>query len=400
MSENLRYWLWLQKALGEGAYISRIVDEFGSAKALYNANILEWRMSPNLTARQIDRLGETDINSVDEIIYTCQSNNWQIIDYDDNRYPKRLKEIINPPAVLYADGDLPDIDNLAVIGVVGTRKASDYAIKVTHIMSRGATDAGLLIVSGGALGVDTAAHKGALMAGGKTVAVLGCGLGANYLNENKSLRDTIKHNGALVTEYPPFTRASRTTFPMRNRIISGLSVGVLVVEAGVKSGSLITANFALEQGRDVFAIPASVLSLDFAGTNKLIDDGAMVATKPVHLAAPYAERFDTVNLSKVKGVEEYMTVLSDKSANAPKSAAPVFGADMADREKRMKNEKQASKLTGSAKTVYQCLDESFAHIDVITEKTGLTVSQVMAALTQLEIMGLTESTSGKRYKKI
>lgn len=400
MSENVRYWLWLQKALGEGAYISRIVEEFGSAKALYNANILEWRMSPNLTARQIDRLGETDMNSVDEIIYTCQSNNWQIIDYDDNRYPKRLKEIINPPAVLYVDGALPDIDNLAVIGVVGTRKASDYAIKVTHIMSRGATDAGLLIVSGGALGVDTAAHKGALMAGGKTVAVLGCGLGTNYLNENKSLRDTIKHNGALVTEYPPFTRASRTTFPMRNRIISGLSVGVLVVEAGVKSGSLITANFALEQGRDVFAIPASVLSLDFAGTNKLIDDGAMVATKPVHLAAPYAEQFDTVDLSRVKSVEEYMTAHNDKSANAPKSAAPVFGADRKDREKRMKMEKQALELTGSAKTVYQCLDESFAHIDVITEKTGLTVSQVMAALTQLEIMGLTESTSGKRYKRI
>lgn len=400
MSENLRYWLWLQRALGEGAYISRIVDEFGSAKGLYDANILEWRMSPNLTARQIDKLGETNLNSADEIIYTCQSNNWQIIDYDDNRYPKRLKEIINPPAVLYVDGDLPDIDNLAAIGVVGTRKASDYAIKVTHIMSRGATDAGLLIVSGGALGVDTAAHKGALMARGKTVAVLGCGLGTSYLNENKALRDTIKHNGALVTEYPPFTRASRTTFPMRNRIISGLSVGVLVVEAGVKSGSLITANFALEQGRDVFAIPASVLSLDFAGTNKLIDDGAMVATKPIHLAAPYSERFDTVDLSRVKGVEEYMSALSDKSANAPVSADPVFGADMADREKRMKNEKQAAMLKGNANTVYQCLDSSFHHIDVITEKTGLTVSQVMAALTQLEIMGLTESTSGKRYKKI
>ncbi len=400
MSENLRYWLWLQKALGEGAYLSRIVDEFGSAKALYDANILEWRMSPNLTARQIDRLGETDIHSVDEIIYTCKSNNWQIIDYDDNRYPKRLKEIINPPAVLYVDGVLPDIDNLATVGVVGTRKASDYAIKVTHIMSRGATDAGLLIVSGGALGVDTAAHKGALMAGGKTIAVLGCGLGTSYLNENKSLRDTIKHNGALVTEYPPFTRASRTTFPMRNRIISGLSVGVLVVEAGVKSGSLITANFALEQGRDVFAIPASVLSLDFAGTNKLIDDGAMVATKPIHLAAPYAEKFDTVDLSKVKSVEHYMNATSDKGANIPKANEPVFDAALKDRDKRIKNEKQASKLTGNADVVYQCLNESFAHIDIITEKTGLTVSQVMAALTQLEIMGLTESTSGKRYKRI
>lgn len=400
MSENLRYWLWLQKALGEGAYINRIVDEFGSAKALYEANILEWRMSPNLTARQIDKLGETDINSVDEIIYTCQRNNWQIIDYDDNRYPKRLREIINPPAVLYIDGALPDIDNLAVIGVVGTRKASDYAIKVTHIMSRGASDAGLLIVSGGALGVDTAAHKGALMAGGKTVAVLGCGFGTSYLSENKPLRDTIKHNGALVTEYPPFTRASRTTFPLRNRIISGLSVGVLVVEAGVKSGSLITANFALEQGRDVFAIPASVLSPDFAGTNKLIDDGAMVATKPVHLADAYAEKFPSVNPAKVRSVEEYMSMTADKNANIPKAEEPVFDVIPKDRNKRIQNEKRASELTGSADTVYRCLDESFAHIDIIKEKTGLDVSQVMAALTQLEIMGLTESTSGKRYKRI
>lgn len=267
-------------------------------------------------------------------------------------------------------------------------------------MSRGATDAGLLIVSGGALGVDTAAHKGALMAGGKTIAVLGCGLGTSYLNENKSLRDTIKHNGALVTEYPPFTRASRTTFPMRNRIISGLSVGVLVVEAGVKSGSLITANFALEQNRDVFAIPASVLSLDFAGTNKLIDDGAMVATKPIHLAEAYAERFDSVKPEKVKSVEEYMSMSADKSANIPEVKEPVFDAPSKDRNKRMKNEKAASKLTGSADIVYRCLDESFVHIDIITEKTGLNVSQVMAALTQLEIMGLTESTSGKRYKKI
>ncbi|HBN38346.1 MAG TPA: DNA-protecting protein DprA [Ruminococcaceae bacterium] len=399
MSENLRYWLWLQRALGEGAYIKNMIEDFGSVKKLYSSNILEWRMSPALTAKQIDRLEQTDINSVDEIIYTCEKNGWTIIDYDDERYPNRLREIHNPPCVLYVDGILPDIDNLAVIGIVGTRKASTYAIKVTHIMSRGITECGALVVSGGALGVDTAAHKGALTAGGNTVAVLGCGLGASYLNENKPLRDIIKNNGALVTEYPPFTRASRTTFPMRNRIISGLSVGVLVVEAGVKSGSLITANYALEQGRDIFAVPASVLSVDFSGTNKLIDDGAMVATKPAQIVSVYAEKFSTIDISKARSIDELMNDESDKSANVEKNENKLsFESIEENREKRLKNEHKASTLNGDAKIVYQCLNDCFLHIDAIIEKTGLTSAKVMASITQLEVMGLIESTSGKRYK--
>lgn len=399
MSENLRYWLWLQKALGEGAYIKNIIEDFGTVKRLYESNILEWKMSPALTPKQIDKLEQTDINSIDEILYTCENNGWTIIDYDDMRYPQRLKEIHNPPCALYIDGDFPDIDNLAVIGIVGTRKASAYAVKVAHIMSRGITECGALVVSGGALGVDTAAHKGALTAGGQTIAVLGCGLGAGYLNENKSLRDVIKNNGALVTEYPPFTRASRTTFPMRNRIISGLSVGVLVVEAGVKSGSLITANFAAEQGRDIFAVPSSVLSVDFAGTNKLIDDGAMVATKPAQIAAAYAERFSTIDLSKVRTVDELMNDETDKSANVKKDDSKLsFEALEENREKRINNEKIALTLSGDAKTVFMCLNDCFLHIDTIIERTGLTSARVMASITQLEVMGLVESASGKRYR--
>lgn len=399
MSENLKYWLWLQKALGEGAYIKSIIEDFGSVKKLYESNILEWRMSSSLTAKQIDRLEQTDINSVNEIIYNCERNSWQLVDYDDDLYPERLREIINPPAVLYIDGALPDIDNSALIGIVGTRKASDYAIKVTHIMSRGCAEAGAVVVSGGALGVDTAAHKGAIMAGGKTIAVLGCGFGTNYLYANRDLREAIKANGALVTEYPPFTQARRDTFPMRNRLISALSVGVLVVEAGVKSGSLITANYALEQGRDVFAIPASVLSLNFAGTNKLIDDGAMVATKPIHLVAPYAARFDSLDITKVRTVDEYIYDTSDKGANIPEKALPSFDNTDRDREKRTEKEDAANKLSGDMKTVYQYLGSSFEHIDLITRATGLAGSRVMVALTQLELMELAESTSGKRYKK-
>ena len=398
MSENLRYWLWMQKALGEGAHIKNILEDFGSAKRLYDSNILEWKMSASLVSKQINRLEQTDINSVDEIIYTCENNGWSIIDYDDERYPQRLKEIYNPPCVLYVDGELGDIDNLALIGIVGTRKASEYAVKVTHIMSRGIAECGAVVVSGGALGVDTAAHKGALAAGGKTIAVLGCGLGTDYLNENKPLREMIKNNGALVTEYPPFTRAGRTTFPMRNRLISGLSLGVLVVEAGIKSGSLITANYALEQGRDVFAVPSSVLSVDFAGTNKLIDDGAIVATKPSQILALYSEKFDSIDISKVRSVDELMRDERGKDANVKKEDKLSFDNLEENRTKRLEREKKALKLTGDVRAVYQCLDDTFLHIDAIIEKTGLTSQKAAASITRLEVMGLVQSASGKRYK--
>lgn len=399
MSENLRYWLWLQKALGEGAYIKHILEDFSSVKALYDANIIEWKMSPNLTQKQINKLETTDINSIDEIIYACQNNNWQIIDYEDEKYPQRLREIYNPPCVLYVDGELPDIDSLVTIAVVGTRKASEYAVKATHLMSRGITECGAVVVSGGALGVDTYAHKGALAAGGKTIAVLGCGLGASYLSENKQLRDEIKKNGALVTAYPPFTRASRTTFPMRNRIISGLSLGVLVVEAGVKSGSLITANFANEQGRDVFAIPASVLSEDFAGTNKLIDDGAMVATNPAHIISVYAQRFDTVDLSKARTMSQLMADDKDKSANVePYEDKLSFDNLEKGREKRLNREDKARSLNADMKAVYNSLSEQFVHIDNIIEKTGMTPAKVSSALIQLEVLDLVKSATGKRFK--
>ena len=399
MSENLRYWLWLQRALGEGAYISKIIEDFGSAKDLYNSNILEWKMSASLTVKQVTRLEQTRLTDVDEIIYSCENNNWDIIDYEDIRYPKRLKEIVNPPAVLFVDGELPDFDNLAAIAIVGTRKASEYAVKVTHVMSRGITEAGALVISGAALGVDTYAHRGAIAAGGKTVAVLGCGFGSSYLHENKPLRDIIKKNGALITEYPPFTKASKTTFPMRNRIISGLSLGVLVVEAGVKSGSLITAKLALEQNRDVYAVPVSILSTDFAGTNKLIDDGAKVVTKPEHLIEAYSTFYDSIDLSKIRTVDELMYDESIKCANA-EIDSKKYSFENLERGRAARAERQstAMSLDKDSKAVYSCLDDTYKHIDLIINESGVSSSKAITALTQLELAGLAKSASGKRYR--
>jgi DNA processing protein len=178
-----------------------------------------------------------------------------------------------------------------------------------------------------------------------------------------------------------------------------LSVGVLVVEAGVKSGSLITAKYAMEQDRDIFAVPSSVLSVDFAGTNKLIDDGAMVATKPAQIVAVYSEKFSTIDISKVRSIDELMHDESDKSANIQKSEDKL-SFEMVDksREERLIKEKKSLELYGNDNTVYQCLNDNFLHIDTIAQLTGLTTDDVMVSVTELEVMGLVESTSGKRYK--
>ncbi|MCH5317035.1 MAG: DNA-processing protein DprA [Eubacterium sp.] len=400
MSKNAVYWLWLQKALGEGARFKEIIDDFGSIKSLFEANILEWKMSPALVPKQISRLEKIRLDEAEKIIELCNRNGWQIIDYDDDKYPKRLKDIVNPPAVLYVEGDLPDIDESVVLGMVGTRKASEYAVKVTELMSRGVAKSGAVVVSGGALGVDSAAHRGAILCGGKTVAVLGCGFGTNYLMGNKSLRDAIKKNGALITEFPPLTPATKFTFPLRNRIISGISLGVLVVEASVKSGSLITANFALEQGRDVYAVPCSILTPQYAGTNKLIDDGAAVATKPADLLYPYAEKYG-IDLSKVRSIDQLMKETADKSANVISAEDEKLSFEYLEegRQKREKREKAAITLSGNTLTVYEVLTDNFQHIDIITENSGLSVSAVLSALTALEISDLAISAGGKRYKR-
>lgn len=396
---SARYWIWLQQALGDGVIFKPIIEEFGGAEGLYNANIMEWRMSSTLSPRQVYRLEKTDIADADKVIETCEKNSWKVISYDHPDYPQRLREIINPPAVLYVDGEMPDIDNTVVIGIVGTRRASEYAVKVCEIMSKGIAECSALVVSGGALGIDSAAHSAAMAAGGKTVAVLGCGLGANYLMQNKNLRERIKRNGALITEFPPFTPAAKHTFPLRNRIISGLSLGVLVVEAGVKSGSLITAKYALEQGRDVFAVPGSVLAQDFAGTNKLIDDGAYVVTQPVQLLSNYSERFN-LDLSKVKSVSALMKELADPAANVS-HREDIYSFDRLEegRAARMKREQNITGLSNEEKNVYDILPDTFTHIDILAQNSSLSQGQLLAALTKLELLDLAESASGGRFKR-
>ncbi len=254
-------------------------------------------------------------------------------------------------------------------------------------MSRGMAECGAIIISGGALGVDSASHKGAIKAGAKTYAILGNGFGADYLKSNEKLRNEIKSmGGALISEYPPMTAASKFTFPMRNRIISALSDGLLVIEAGEKSGSLITAGHAAEQGRDVFAIPASIFDRNFQGTNKLIEDGAFVATSPYSVLSHYSEKYRSLDLSKAKTPYELVTSVKN-GANAEEKPQVSFDAIMQDRKERVRIQNETLSLDGEEKTVFDTLGESFTGIDDIIRET------------MLEMKGLIETASGKRYRK-
>jgi len=394
-----RYWLWLQLCLGAGAKFNEILDDFGSVEKLYDSNLIEWKMSPALNPKQIDKLSKYTLDDVRDIINICDENSWSIITYDDELYPSLLKEISNPPAVLYADGTLEGFDSLASIAIVGTRRASTYALKAAHIMAKGFALCGGAVISGGALGVDSAAHKGALEAGGKTYAVLGCGFGSDYLMENEELRRRIVDSGgALISEFPPQTPATKYSFPMRNRIISGISLGTLVVEAGVKSGSLITASFAAEQNRDIFAIPASIFDSKFLGTNLLIDDGAIVATSPAVIVNHYAERYETLKSESIMDVKDLAEIGDSLKKVTPKKDQIDFNSMPRDRVIRNDLSNKALDLPPNEKAVYNALSDDFSGVEEIAQRTEMDLNEVLSSLTLLEMKKLIISASGRRYK--
>lgn len=404
MNENTIYWIWLARTLGAGAKIGDIISFFGSPRQIYEAGSREWRISGILTARQIQALSAFSPSQCGDILQVCRANGWRIVTPEDTEYPNRLLQMPDYPAVLFVWGDETVLADEVMLSVVGTRKASAYSVRVTEVLATAFGKAGATVVSGGALGVDSAAHWGALKGGGKTIAVLGCGLGVDYLRENENLRREVAKHGAVVTEFFPFTPASRTTFPMRNRLISGLSLGTVVVEAGERSGSLITARLALEQGRDVFAVPGDVITSAFTGTNRLIHDGA----KPVFTALDvleeyyytYPQRIKLENTELPLGV--YAQQLNIKAQrpvhNTPKASSAV--PQKRDGTQRGQVQRPPEGLTKNAEKIYQAIGEAPIHIDDISERTGLPVSQTLAALTELELLSLVTLAQGKMYQKI
>lgn len=381
MSESKKYWVWLSLALGAATRVDEIFSAFDSPKEIFNADAEKRMISGVFTRKQLERLDNVKIEEAEKVISVCNKNGWKIVTPSDRIYPAGLRKLNDLPLVLYVDGDIGCLRGKVIIGVVGTRKPCYESTAIARRICGDLAKAGAVVVSGGALGIDSAAHEGTLDAGGKTVCVMGCGFGTNYLMDNEAMRRSISKSGAVVTEYPPMKPASRVTFPERNRIISGMSHGVLVVEAGEKSGSLITAKRAAEQGRDVFSIPGSVLTTAYMGANNLIRDGARAVTCAEDILTPYAVMYpDRLNLKEIQQQPIEIAAV----ASGPEKTQTV-------------KKEIASNLDPDAATVYNLFGDEPLHADEICAMSRLSPSKVILALMQLELAEYIKQIDGKNY---
>lgn len=369
MTNSAKYDIWLTLALGySGPKPKAIHQLYDSIEEFYRGGEAEWRLSGVLTPKDIQTLSSTPLTKALEVIARCNALGITILSFDDPDYPQRLMELPDPPAVLYLRGRLPDLSDKLTIAVVGTRNATAYGKMTSHVIAGSLAKVGVVIVSGGAVGIDSLAHTAALEAGGLTVCVLGCGINFPYLTANRKLRDDIALRGAVMSEYPPDYPPGKFTFPERNRIIAGLSDGVLVVEAGVKSGSLITARLAAEQGRDVFAVMGNITSPYSQGTNALIKDGAVPVT----------------DYTDITGYYPQFSIVGEKSDIVQEVPRHRTDVDLSD----------------DARKVYRCITADPIHIDGIASAAQLPTNVVLQAVTELELEGLIKAEKGRMYRLV
>jgi DNA processing protein len=374
---SLRPWFALRAVPGIGdALLCRLVQSFGSPDAVLHA--------PHDALTQIDGVGPSlanairrgpgagDLQAIDRELKALERLPIRVLTILDPDYPARLKTIHDPPPLLSVSGALSEADHHAV-AIVGTRHATPAGRIVTEQLSRGLAAAGLTVVSGLARGIDGAAHRSALEAGGRTIAVLGCGIDRTYPPEHLSLRKKIEEQGAVLSELPLGAYPHAQHFPKRNRIISGLSLGLVVVEAALQSGSLITARLAAEQGREVFAVPGSVQSEQSRGTNGLIKQGAKLVEQAGDI------------------IEELLPQME-----------PAFRARLEESRAALTHRVQSSVpvLDDAESALYGLLSPEPVHIDELIVKTGLPAAQVTSLLLTLELRGAIRQLPGRSCIKV
>lgn len=381
--DNRAYWVWLQHAMGAGSSKqNRILSSYRTLADFHDEGMKGWLLEGYFTHVELSKLSSFSVLDASALIEYSEKIGQQVVTPECGAYPEPLKQIHNPPCVLYVKGTLPDFLAVPSISIVGTRKATATGIATARSFAFELAKQGAIIVSGGALGIDTASHKGALQAGGKTVCVLGCGIDFNYLMGNAQLRAAIANSGAVISEYPPNTQAINSNFPIRNRIISGLTLGTLVIEAAGKSGSLITADYALEQGRDVFAVPAGIFSPVSQGVNNLIKSGAKPVSNSGEILEEYLYRFP----GKIN--------LNDSSTNV------IFHEPITldyDEGKTVSKPLNTADFSADAAILYSNLANAPCHISQLEHLTGFPTPRLLTAVTELELAEKIQSHSGRRY---
>lgn len=410
------FWLWISLHFGEGTRVYRmLLSHFGNEDKIYDCDDADLASINWLSESQKYKLLDKNLTHAYEILEWCDDNDVSIITYADNFYPDSLRKLDDFPALLYCYGNMPDFNDNLAIGIVGTRRMSSRGEKNAFSLGYQLSKGGAITVSGMALGIDCTAQMGTLSAGGITVAVLGSGIDVIYPKVNSSLYYQIAKSGAVLTEYPPSTPPNGRNFPIRNRIISGLSNGVVIVEGDENSGSMITARRAKKQGRDIFAVPGPAKEYLSAGPNSLLKDGAIVAEDALDILEQYLDKYrDIIDLSAAK----------------EKAKARKFNADESNGWKGIFHKKK-SKGTDSEIKPFKEFESQYeiaasnknnieARLSEINERErmlydrmppnkpvpaenfidmGIEIGEMLSIFTVLEIAGLVESIPGGLYMK-
>jgi len=356
---DIRYWIGLSLVSEVGPVMSRkLLAVMGSPENVFSAALKDLAAVRGLSREKAERIknfGQWD--TVERQLSITEKKGIKVLSYDDPAYPEVLKDVEGSPIVLYMKGDYHADDRFG-IAVVGSRKHTHYGEVVAQKISGELAAAGFTIISGMARGIDTLSHKSALSIGGRTIAVLGSGLDVYYPAENRGLMEKIVSSGCVISEFPPGTMPNRENFPRRNRLISGLSLGVLVVEATSESGSLITAQYAVEQNKEVFAIPGDITSANSEGTNSLIRQGARIVTNTndiIEELAPALKGFIRIN------------------------------------------NRQAPEMSEEERGLCSVLTREPKHIDVLSREAALPAQKILGVLLSLELKGIVRQSNGKRF---
>lgn len=404
----LVHWIWLatRPSLTDRQTMS-LLRRFPDAEDIFFASQDVYADVDGMTAEGAEALSDKNLSEAQTILDECIRSHIGICVYTDAMYPARLKNIADPPVVLYYRGNLAGLDTQPVIAVVGTRKASAYGMTTASRMGYQIARCGGILVSGLAEGVDGSAMKGALTAGGGIVGVLGCGVDVVYPACHRSLYLDTERNGCLISEFPPGTPPYRWNFPKRNRIISGLSNGVLVIEAPCKSGSLITARLGLDQGRDVFVVPGNIDVPTCQGSNALLRDGAIAVSAGWDVMSEYEHLYpgkvhQDHTAPKQSIAAEELNTKGYKEGNVLRVAQNTAFTHKKDTSEKKKEKKLVNKdalwssLSEQEQMLLEPLKRGEAAVDDLIAASGLPAGKVLSTLTMLQIRGIVRLLPGKR----
>lgn len=406
MNDSRIYTLWLSLALGGGnAAVYEALKRFETPENAYYM-IAEERSTAFLSARELKSCHELSLDSCKRLADYCILKGIGIVTLFDEDYPKILMDIYNPPLTLYYRGDITILNSMPAFAVVGARETMVYTQRLTERISGELAASGMCIVSGFAVGTDTAAHTAAIRAGGKTAAVLGCGIDVDYPKGTLSFRTKIAEGGGVViSEYPPGTKPSSPHFPVRNRIISGLSLGVMVTQASGRSGALNTAAAALAQGRDVFCVPpADIYDEAFAGNITLLREGAIpvFGYKDIlyEYCSSYSHKLSMPNplTPYIAKEDSFLFSDGDEPDEVGTAAVSKISAAGEKKQKRTLTQEELSSLDAEQASVVSLLADGRMHIDELSQRSGIEIGDLTAVLTELEIYGYIQALAGNSFE--